>query len=215
MVENVSSLPYDQSLCEFSVTNIKVSVKLPKAVSLDFVVDRCLKLRNSTDLYCKRNTKNIATIRYHNFSYVLFKSCQKKLEDGSTKPNHCNITKCRTQEDILMAIQDLLHLVGQPPTFVDYTIDNYSCLANIPNSTIDIRKLYLNETDLQCTISEENFPCVTVRCPKHLSTLGNQICHIYAKGCFVLVGGKFLQDVEQYFQWLLLKAAPYVNHVKE
>ena len=106
---------------DFNVTNIKVSVKLPKAVSLDFVVDRCSKIEKP--MYCRKATNNIVTFKYNNFTFVLFKSSLTRLADGSIKPQHCNITKCRTTTDILSAIQDLLFIVQQPQILLNYTID--------------------------------------------------------------------------------------------
>ena len=62
---------------DFNVTNIKVSVKLPKAVSLDFVVDRCSKIEKP--VYCRKATNNIVTFKYNNFTFVLFKSSLMRL----------------------------------------------------------------------------------------------------------------------------------------
>ena len=209
-IEN--TIPHD-----FSVTNIKVSVKLPKAVSLDFVVDRCSKIENP--VYCQKATNNIVTFKYNNFTFVLFKSSSKRLADGSVKPQHCNITKCRTSDDILSAIQDLLFIVQQPPMLINYKIDNYSCLAKIHHKRclakihhiIDIESLFLKEVELLCTYQEENFPHVSVRCPPHLTSAPNQLCQIYRTGSFTLVGGKILSEVETFFKWLLQKIAPYIK----
>ena len=193
---------------DFNVTNIKVSVKLPKAVSLDFVVDRCSKIEKP--MYCRKATNNIVTFKYNNFTFVLFKSSLTRLADGSIKPQHCNITKCRTTTDILSAIQDLLFIVQQPQILLNYTIDNYSCLAKI-NHAIDIESLFLGEVELLCTYQEENFPHVSVRCPPHLTSAPNQLCQIYRTGSFTLVGGKVLSEVETFFRWLLQKVKPYIK----
>ena len=197
-------LPYN-----FKVTNIKFSVTLPRPVCLDSVIERCSKLQTSTSLYCSRKTKNIITIRYNNFTYVPFKSSSRKLEDGSVKPNHCNIMKCRTQTDILTAIQDILFLVHEPPQLLDYKIDNYSCIAHI-HRIIDTRSLFLRETELQCSYQEGPFPSVSVRCPTHLTSAPNQVCNIYRTGYITLVGGKVLTEVESFFVWLLKFIEPHV-----
>ena len=183
-------LPYN-----FRVTNIKSSVTLPNPVCIDAVVERCNKLQKSTSLYCKKKTKNIVTIRYNNSTFVLFKSSSKKLEDGTIKPNHCNITKCRNQEDIFSSIQDLLFLVQQPPQLLDFKIDNYSCIARI-NNIINIRELFLNEIELLCSYQEGPFPSVSVKCPLHLTTAPNLVCSIYRTGFITLVGGKVLLEVQ-------------------
>ena len=113
---------------KFEVTNLKISVKLPRAVSLKFVDDRCKLLQPiHTGIYCKKYGKNILTVRYKNFTYILFKQ-------------HCNITKIRNGSDIPEAIGHLFFLVNQSPTWVNYTIDNYSCTANT-NQEIDVVEL--------------------------------------------------------------------------
>lgn len=194
------NLPYN-----FKVSNIKASVKLPDPVCLDFVVDRCTEIsKNTTSIYCSKKSDNILTIRYHNATFILFKRSQRNNNQ------HCNITKCRTEADILRAIQDLLYLVKQPPTFLSYKIDNYTCTAKIPHF-IDIESLFLRELDIVCSIHEVHFPSLHIRCPTHLTTAPNQVCQVYKNGYFNLVGGKILSEVEAFFSWLLEKTAPYIQ----
>ena len=78
---------------KFEVTNLKISVKLPRAVSLKFVDDRCKLLQPiHTGIFCKKYGINILTVRYKNFTYILFKKSSK----GVTRLQHCNITKIRS-----------------------------------------------------------------------------------------------------------------------
>ena len=189
---------------DFEVTNIKASVKLPNPVDLNFVVDRCSELSKiTTGIYCSKKTNNILTIRYNNTTFVLFK---RSLHNNN---QHCNITKCKTEADILKALQDLLYLINQPLIFLNYNIDNYSCFANI-NHFIDIESLYLKELDLRCSIQEVHFPSLYVRCPAHLTSAPRLVCQIYKNGSFTIVGGKVLSEVEVFLQWLLEKIKPYI-----
>ena len=70
-----SSVESDMEIkgCELVVTNIKISVKLPLPVCLQSVEKRCKQLSQSRIIYCNRKKENILTIRYNNFTYVLFK----------------------------------------------------------------------------------------------------------------------------------------------
>ena len=122
-MENIS---YD-----FAVTNIKASIKLPQEVSLDFAIERCRELGQNNNLYYRRKKANILTIRYNNSTFVLFKRGTRKTEDGNFPQQHCNVTRCRTLEELSTAIADLFYLLKLPPTFSNYTIDNFSCLADI------------------------------------------------------------------------------------
>ena len=89
-----------------NVVNIKASVKLPNPVDLVFVANRCLEIgKNTTDIYCSKKTNNILSIRYKKHTFVLFK------RSSVNNSQHCNITKCKTEQDITNAIQDLLYLV--------------------------------------------------------------------------------------------------------
>ena len=132
---------------QFEVTNLKISVKLPQEVSLEFVDARCKILYPiHRDIICKRGAnKNILSVRYRNFSYVLFKRRSKRNREGIIPPQHCNITKISCKSDIRDAIGYLFVIVNQPPVWLNYTIDNYSCTANI--NPVSYTHLTLPTTD--------------------------------------------------------------------
>lgn len=190
-----------------NVVNIKASVKLPNPVDLVFVANRCLEIgKNTTDIYCSKKTNNILSIRYKKHTFVLFK------RSSVNNSQHCNITKCKTEQDITNAIQDLLYLVQEPPTFLDYSIDNYSCLARIKGS-IDIESIYLKELDLTCSIQEVHFPSLHIRTPplNIAPSSPNIVCQVYKNGCFTLVGGKVLSEIENFLKWILAKTGSYIT----
>ena len=192
--------------CELVVTNIKISVKLPVSVCLQFVQERCKELSETGIIFCSRKKQNILTIRYNNFTYILFKRSSKI----SPAPQHCNITKLKTEEDILQAIELLFYLFDIPPTFLDYKIDNYSCCGNIFRP-VDIEKFYLQEQNIACSYNEENFPAVTIYCPQDLTSSLNQCSHIYRSGRLVIVGGKNLADVRNFFSYIITLLTPYLK----
>ena len=203
-MENIS---YD-----FAVTNIKASIKLPQEVSLDFAIERCRELGQNNNLYYRRKKANILTIRYNNSTFVLFKRGTRKTEDGNFPQQHCNVTRCRTLEELSTAIADLFYLLKLSPTFSDYTIDNFSCLADI-HRTIDLESLFLHEPDIKCSLQEGNFPCLTVHSSPVFTTALNQRCHIYKSGRFILVGGRILEEVKDFFLWILDRSKPYISNV--
>ena len=185
---------------KFEVTNLKISVKLPRAVGLKFVDDRCKLLQPiHTGIFCKRSGKNILTVRYKNFTYILFKKSSK----GTSRPQHCNITKIRSESDIPEAIGHLFFLVNQSPTWVNYTIDNYSCTANT-NQSIDVVALYMNESTISCTYDQQFFPALKIYCPKEISEKSkNLCCLVYRSGSAVLVGGKNLEEIKEFFNLVM------------
>ena len=191
---------------DFKVTNIKISVKLPQRTSLESVEERC----KSNDINFNRSKANILCVRHNPSTFVLFKGSSKKSPDGSFPPQHCNITKLKSQEGISLAIQDLCFLINQAPTLLPYKIDNYSCVANI-YKVIDIAAFYKREIDVNCTFTEENFACVTIYCPKDLTSSPKQCCHVYRTGYFVLVGAKELLDAQNFFLWIVEKIQPYIK----
>ena len=193
---------------KFEITNVKISVKLPRAVSLEFVDDRCKLLQpTTTSIYCKRR-ENILTVRYNNFTYVLFKKSSKVPPEGVILSQHCNITKLKSDSDITKAIEDLFFLVDQSPTILNYSTDNYSCLARCPNK-IDICSLYLNER-IQCKYSKESFPAVIIYCPQEIGKKSkNLCCLLYRSGSAVLVGGKDLEEIKKFFSWVVKKTQKY------
>jgi TATA-box binding protein (TBP) (component of TFIID and TFIIIB) len=189
---------------KFEITNIKISIKLPQEVSLGFVEDRCRSLQStSKNIYCSRKKGNLLTVRYNNFTYILFKRSSKVPPKGSAPSQHCNITKLKSDSDIAKAIEYLFFLVDQSPTFLNYSIDNYSCLVNTYQS-IDISALYLNERRILCKFNEEGFPAVIIYCPQELKKESkNLTCLVYRSGKAVLVGGKNLPEIEEFLAWVI------------
>ena len=189
---------------KFEVTNLKISVKLPRAVSLKFVDDRCKLLQPiHKGIFCKKCGKNILTVRYRNFTYILFKKSSKVSPQGINRNQHCNITKIRSESEIPEAIEHLFFLVNQSPTFLNYTTDNYSCTANT-NQFIDIVKLYMNETRISCSFNEQVFPALYIYCPRKISEKSEGLCCLlYTTGSAVLVGGKNLEETKEFFNWVV------------
>ena len=189
---------------KFEITNLKISVKLPQAVSLEFVEDRCKSLQSTApNIYCSRKKQNILTVRYNNFTYILFKRSSKIPPEGTTPSQHCNITKLKSESDITKAIEYLFFLVDQLPTVLDYSIDDYSCIADIFQS-IDISSLYMNEPRILCKHNEEGFPAVIIYCPQEIKRESkNLCCLVYRSGRAVLVGGKNLQEIEEFLTWVI------------
>ena len=197
---------------KLEVTNIKISVKLPFSVSLSFVEDRIKSLQSSVfNINCSRKNSNILTIRYNNFTYILFKSSSKIPLRDTNSFQHCNITKIKAGVDIPKAIQSLFFVVDQPEILLDYSIDNYSCCGDIFKK-IDIESLFVHELQIVCDYNEENFPAVIIHSPieyKKKST--NLCCLLYRTGRFVLVGGKDLEEIEEFFKWVFEIAKRYIK----
>ena len=188
---------------KFEVTNLKISVKLPREVTLKFVEARCKLLYPiHKDITCKRGiNKNILTVRYRNFSYVLFKRRSKANREGIIPPQHCNITKISCKSDIQDAIGYLFVILNQSPVWLNWTIDNYSCTANT-NQLIDIVELYINEPKIQCEYNGEKFPGLKIYCPKEISDR-NLTSLVFKSGSVILVGGNNLDEYKEFFSWLL------------
>ena len=149
---------------KFEVTNLKISVKLPQAVSLEFVEDRCKLLQpTTTSIYCSRRRENILTVRYNNFTYI---RSSEVPPEGIIPSQHCNITKLKSDSDITKAIENLFFLVDQSPTVLNYNIDNISCIADTFQS-VDISALYINEQRISCKHNKEGFP-VILYCPQEV-----------------------------------------------
>jgi len=189
---------------KFKVTNIKISVKLLQPASLNFVEDRCRLLQPiHRNISWRRCGNNILTLRYNNFTYILFKKSSKLADVASCfdRPQHCNITKIKSESDIPEAIGHLFFLVNQTPTWLDYTIDNYSCLANT-NQLIDIVELYMNELTVKCDYNEQLFPALKIYSPKEISER-NLTSLVYKSGSVIFVGGNNLDEVKEFFNWVL------------
>ena len=184
---------------EFKVTNLKISVKLLQSVSLKFVEDRCKLLQPiHKNIAWRRYGNNFMTLRYKTFTYTLFKKSSKK-----DLPQHCNITRIRSEPDIPEAIGHLFFLVNQSPVWLDYTIDNISCSANT-NQEIDIVGIYMNELKIACDYNQLIFPALKIYCPKRLIEKSKKICSlVYRSGSVILVGGSCLNEIKEFFYWVL------------
>ena len=187
---------------KFKVTNLKISVKLPREVSLKFVDDRCKLLYPiHKDIICKQSTPNILTVRYRDFTYILFKRSSEKNHQGIIPLQHCNITKIRSESEIPEAIGHLFVIINQPPIWLNYTIDNYSCLANT-NQLIDIVGLFMNEPKIPCDYNVEKFPGLKIYSPKEISER-NLTSLVFKSGSVILVGGNNLNEINEFFNWVL------------
>ena len=174
--------------------------------------DRCKSLQSTApNIYCSRKKQNILTVRYNNFTYILFKRSSKIPPEGTTPSQHCNITKLKSESDITKAIEYLFFLVDQLPTVLDYSIDDYSCIADIFQS-IDISSLYMNEPRILCKHNEEGFPAVIIYCPQEIKRESkNLCCLVYRSGRAVLVGGKNLQEIERKCPYKFLLIHTYLD----
>ena len=184
---------------KFKVTNLKISVKLLQSASLKSVVDRCKLLQPiHKNITWKRCGNNFLVLRYKKFTYTLFKKSSKK-----DLPQHCNITKIRSKPDIPEAIGHLFFLVNQPPVWLDYTIDNISCSAKT-NQEVDVVGIYVNELKIACDYNPLVFPALKIYCPKLLIEKSKKICSlVYRSGSVILVGGRCLQEIKEFFYWVL------------
>ena len=184
---------------EFKVTNLKISVKLLQSVDLKFVEDRCKLLQPiHKNIAWRRYGNNFMTLRYKTFTYTLFKKSSKK-----DLPQHCNITRIRSEPDIPEAIGHLFFLVNQSPVWLDYTIDNISCSANT-NQEVDIVGIYMNELKIACDYNQLIFPALKIYCPKRLIEKSKKICSlVYRSGSVILVGGRCLKEIKEFFYWVL------------
>ena len=190
---------------KFKVTNLKISVKLLQSADLNFVENRCKLLHPiHKSITWKRCGNNYMTLRYKKFTYTLFKKGVKK-----DRPQHCNITRIRSKEDIPDAIGHLFVLVNQPPVWLDYTIDNISCSANA-NQEIDIAGIYMNELKIACVYNPLVFPALRIYSPKRLIEKSKKICSlVYRSGSIILVGGRCLKEIKNFFLWVLEIARKY------
>jgi len=190
---------------KFKVTNLKISVKLLQSANLNFVENRCKLLHPiHKSITWKRCGNNYMTLRYKKFTYTLFKKSDKK-----NRPQHCNITRIRSKEDIPDAIGNLFVLVNQPPVWLDYTIDNISCSANA-NQEIDIAGIYMNELKIACVYNPLVFPALRIYSPKRLIEKSKKICSlVFRSGKIILVGGRCLKEIKNFFLWMLEIARKY------
>ena len=132
---------------------------------------------------------------------VLFKRSSEENHQGIIPLQHCNITKISSESEIPDAIGYLFVIINQPPIWLNYTIDNYSCLANT-NQLIDIVALYMNEPKIRCDYNEEKFPGLKIYSPKEISER-NLTSMLFKSGSVILVGGNNLNEVNEFFNWVL------------
>ena len=125
----------------FTITNIKSSVKINPPVDLTYINQRCKDLGASCNKY-----GNLVSIKYKNWSFVLFKHCDFKPNPS----NHLNVTSCKTVNDTIQAVDDFFDLIERPNANKDFCIDNYSVTSTIGHK-IDLESFYLSNRKLLIT----------------------------------------------------------------
>ena len=179
------------------ITNIKASFKLDIRVELDYVEERCQQLTGKLGIVWYHTKPNIFTIRFSGRTFILFKR-------SSTKDNqHCNITRCRYPSDIVEGIQQFLYLIGQPPKVIDYTIDNFSCYANL-GQEIPLDLVYSNIQSVYFFYQPEKCRALEIRCPSFISEgrKDSLCCLLYPSGKCCIVGGNNLSEIQVFFDWI-------------
>ena len=179
------------------ITNIKASFKLDIPVELDYVEERCQQLTGKLGIVWYHTKPNIFTIRFSGRTFILFKR-------SSTKDNqHCNITRCRYPSDIVEGIQQFLYLIGQPPKVIDYTIDNFSCYANL-GQEIPLDLVYSNIQSVYFFYQPEKCRALEIRCPSFISEgrKDSLCCLLYPSGKCCIVGGNNLSEIQVFFDWI-------------
>ena len=178
------------------INNIKASFKLDTPVEFEFVKSRCAELPQVLRIECYQRQANILTIRFNQRTFILFKR-------STNLTQHCNITRCRSEEDIHSGIQDLLFLIGQPPKIIEFVIDNYSCSADL-KCEIPLESIYLEQPSGYFRFNPERFPALEIRCPDFIgsATKRSLCCLLYRSGKCVIVGGRNLSEIEQFYEWI-------------
>ena len=184
------------SVENLKIENIKISVKLKVPVDLCYIEERCAQL----NVYCRKISDNFLTIR-HTYTYVVFKK-------GRTNPKqHINCTKITNPQEIPHVISNLLYIINQPQTTLEYKIDNYSCSADL-KKTIDVEDFFMNEISISCTYNPEKFPACVIRSPE-LFDNNSLCCLLYKSGKLVIVGAKKWTKVILFYNWLKEITYPY------
>ena len=178
------------------VNNIKASFKIDTPVEFEFVKSRCVQLPKLLGIECYQRQANILTIRFNQRTFILFKR-------SANLTQHCNITRCLSEEDIQKGIQDFLFLINQPPKIIEFIIDNYSCSADL-ECQIPLESIYLEEPSGYYRFNPERFPALEIRCPDFIGseTKGNLCCLLYRSGKCVIVGGRDLCEIGQFYEWI-------------
>ena len=178
------------------INNIKASFKLDTPVEFEFVKSRCSQLPKVLGIECYQRQPNILTIRFNCRTFILFKR-------SANLTQHCNITRCRSEEDINRGIQDLFYLIDQPPKKLEFVIDNYSCSADL-KCEIPLESIYLEQPSGYFRFNPERFPALEIRCPDFIgsATKRSLCCLLYRSGKCVIVGGRNLSEIEQFYEWI-------------
>merc|ERR1711994_179450 len=186
-----------QCLNDIEVTNIKASFKLDTPVELEYVKDRCRQFEGKLGIVWYHTNPNILTIRFSGHTFILFKRSSR-----TERAQHCNITRCRCCCDIVLGIQNFLFLIDQPPKIIDYTIDNYSCSANL-GQVIPLDLIYSNSRSQYYIYQPEKLSALEIRCPPFISEerKDSLCCLLYHSGKCSIVGGNNLSEIQAFFDW--------------
>ena len=122
---------------------------------------------------------------------------------SSCYTQHCNIANGKSPNDIVLAIQNFLFLIGQPPKIFDYIIDNYSCKAHIGRK-IDLASVYSEQRSIYFIYQPEKYQALEIRCPSFISPSrkNSLCCLLYKSGKCTFVGGNKLEEIQSFFDWI-------------
>ena len=187
-----------QCLNSIKVTNIKASFKLDTPVEFDYIKDRCKRLAGELGIIWYHTNPNILTIRFSGITFILFKRSSR-----TEHAQHCNITRCKTYEDIVLGIQNFLFLIDKPPKNIDYTIDNFSCSATL-GYEVPLDLVYSDSRSIYYIYQPEKFPALEIRCPPFISEKRSDslCCLLYRSGKCCIVGGNNLSEIQAFFNWI-------------
>ena len=199
---------------DIEVKNIKASFKLDTPVDLEYVKNRCRQLESKLGIVWYHTKPNILTIRFSGHTYILF-----KRSSHTEQAQHCNITRCRCCSDIVIGIQNFLFLIDQPPKIIDYTIDNYSCSANL-GQFIPIDLVYSNSRNQYHIYQPERISALEIRCPPFISEdrKDSLCCLLYRSGKCSIVGGNNLLEIQAFFDWIkstIIETCQTLAHISQ
>lgn len=199
---------------EVFISNIKASFKLEPPVEFEFVKNRCYELPQDLGVVCYQKQPNILTIRFKKRTFTLFKRSVISNPDTSVTINqHCNITSCKSEEDICNGINDFLFLIERPPKQINFTIDNYSCVANF-GCPIPVHLIYSDQPSIYYRYNPERSQALDIRCPEFISsTRSGRLCGLlYRTGKCVIIGGNDKNEILEFFKWIKFMISG--NHVQ-
>jgi TATA-box binding protein (TBP) (component of TFIID and TFIIIB) len=162
----------------FLIRNIKVSVKV-KPLVLNNAVLRLKHKGIKTNLF-----SNFITFKAKNFTFVLFKSGQKK-------ENHINITQIPNFRSINKAIASLVKLLRC--RVLRHTVDNIIATSAL-DRTISLRHIVHSKAFKKIKYNSEIFPGLFVK-------FWNGTVIIFHTGKLVIVGCKNKRSIK----WILQK----------